>query len=210
MTITILSYTISVRSNITSILLVETKLYLKKKKIHQKSISPRTNFNSNKIDRDKRQWKKRGEEEFRDLKRSGSISVQPAISIGLSSFPRRFPVPQGSSSCCKDIHSTLFGGGQRSTGLYHSLSLFSLPSLISDPIIRCRDVVEAWNYGHWHGTVDSPLGESVAVLRLKRRETSRKKMKLSLREIRNTGIGGFRVLVGDPEERSLTGSNGFE
>lgn len=91
-----------------------------------------------------------------------------------------------------------------------SLSLFSLPSLISDPIIRCRDVVEAWNYGHWHGTVDSPLGESVAVLRLKRRETSRKKMKLSLREIRNTGIGGFRVLVGDPEERSLTGSNGFE
>lgn len=88
--------------------------------------------------------------------------------------------------------------------------LFSLPSLISDPIIRCRDVVEAWNYGHWHGTVDSPLGESVAVLRLKRRETSHKKMKLSLREIRNTGSEGFRVLVGDFEERSLTGSNGFE
>lgn len=58
--------------------------------------------------------------------------------------------------------------------------------------------------------MDSPLGESVAVLRLKRRETSRKKMKLSLREVRNTGSGGFRVLVGDLEERSLAGFNGFE
>lgn len=166
MTITILSYTISVRSNITSIPLVETKLYLKKK-IHQKSISPRTNFNSNKIDRDKRQWKKRREEEFRDLKRSGSISVQPAISIGLSSFPRRFPVPQGSSSCCKDIHSTLFGGGQRSTGLYHSLSLSLLSSFLdirsNNPMPRRRWSVKLWALTRHGGFSSWGIGRGVKV-----------------------------------------------
>lgn len=109
---------------------------------------------------------------FRELKRFGS-------SVPAGNFDRSFifseamASPPGSSFCCKDVHSTLFGAGQRSLGP------LSLPFLISDPIIRCRDVVEAWNYGHWHGTVDSPLGDYPATLRLKRRETSRKEMKLS-------------------------------
>lgn len=123
----------SVKSNITSIALIETKLYSKKNRYPREQILIR---NSNKIDKDKTVQKRR-EEEFRDLKRSGSSGVQPAISIGLSSFPRRFPAPQGSSSCCKDIHSTLFGGGQRSIGCTTLLSSF-LDIRSNNPMPRRR------------------------------------------------------------------------